>query len=212
MIQNQKKYLPKSKRSLAEQLARKRYLSSLLADLTKEKEAIQQFLNHYPTTRTSELLLTQSPEIRNLLNLHPSPESLPAEWTTAEYPKNPNHPEHLIHESISGNKVRSKSESIIDSFLFMNQIPYRYECELILGNTVLYPDFTILHPKTGNIYYWEHFGLMNDVAYARNAVSKLQLYISHKIIPSIQLITTYETKEVPLSPSTVESILTQYFL
>ncbi len=97
-------------------------------------------------------------------------------------------------------------------FLHLNKIPFRYECALHLGETTLFPDFTIRHPATKEIYYWEHFGLMDSSAYAQNAYSKLQLYTSHNLIPSIQLITTFETKEHPLHSKVIENIIEQYFL
>ena len=86
-------------------------------------------------------------------------------------------------------------------------IPFRYECALHLGNTTLFPDFTIRHPKTGEFFYWEHFGMIDNATYCQNMTSKLQLYTAHGIIPSIQLITTYETKEHPLSAEMVENII-----
>lgn len=75
-----------------------------------------------------------------------------------------------------------------------------------------YPDFTLRHPLTGNYFYWEHFGMMDNPAYCRNVSSKLQLYFSHGIIPSINLITTYETKDDPLDVEIVEGIIQHYFL
>ena len=87
----------------------------------------------------------------------------------------------------------SKSEALIDMALFSHLIPFRYECELSLGTHILYPDFTIRHPKTDDIYYWEHFGLMDNPSYCQNVSFKLQQYSLNGIIPSIQLITTYET-------------------
>ena len=101
---------------------------------------------------------------------------------------------------------------MIDTLLYLNKIPFRYEDALHLGNTTFYPDFTILHPSTGKIYYWEHFGMMDDAAYAKNTCFKLQTYTSHGIIPSINLITTYETKEFPLSSDSIEKIIHHYFL
>lgn len=95
--------------------------------------------------------------------------------------------------------------------LFSNKIPFRYECALILGTTAIYPDFTIRHPKTGETYYWEHFGLMDEPSYCKNSCSKLQLYTTHGIIPSIHLITTYETHDNPLDMKTVERIIAEYF-
>lgn len=128
------------------------------------------------------------------------------------YQKNMKYPEQLTHRTPSGNIVRSKSEEMIDMCLYTNRIPYRYECALELGEVTLFPDFTILHPETGKLYYWEHFGQADDPAYCRQIFSKLQLYALHGMIPSINLITTYETKENPLNSENIEKIISHYFL
>lgn len=75
----------------------------------------------------------------------------------------------------------------------------------------LYPDFTILHPKTQKIIYWEHFGMMNDMGYRKDTFEKMDKYISFGIFPSVQLITTYEDYHHPLSYEDVEKIV-QHFL
>ncbi|MEE0884081.1 MAG: ATPase, partial [Faecalimonas sp.] len=157
--------------------------------------------------------LFYSPDFHSLLQarLTPLSEELQT-WMTMPYDKNANHPENLNNKAYSGNMVRSKSEVLIDMFLFKNKIPFRYECLLDLDGIMMYPDFTIRHPKTGETYYWEHFGLMDNPTYSKNACSKLQHYISSGIIPSIQLITTYETKDNPLSAEKVEKIVEEYFL
>jgi len=135
-----------------------------------------------------------------------------ASWVNAPYESNQKYPEKLIHKSSSGHFVRSKSEEMIATLLFMHGIPFRYECFLTLNGISLFPDFTILHPKTEKLFYWEHFGLMDDTSYSKTALSKLQLYISHGIIPSIQLITTFETKNSPLSSDMIRELINYYFL
>ena len=205
-------YIPKQNRPLAEQLAYKKYLSLLSEDLSHEKRAIQFYLNHHSDTQKAEQLLNE-PEFKALIASHFIPLSQElSDWMNSSYEHNPHHPENLLYKSSSGNLVRSKSESIIDMLLYINKIPFRYECALQLGKHTLFPDFTIRHPKTGDLYYWEHFGLMDDPTYSKNAYSKLQLYTSHGIVPSIQLITTYETKEAPISPDTIAKIIGHYFL
>jgi len=131
---------------------------------------------------------------------------------TSSFATNPLYPEQLVHKTISGNQVRSKSEALIDMSLYIHRIPFRYECALLLDELTIYPDFTIRHPKTGEYYYWEHFGLMDDESYCKNACSKLHLYSSHGIIPSIHLITTYETKDNPLTTEIIEKTIMHYFL
>lgn len=204
-------YIPKKERALAEKLAVKKYLSLQLEELQQEKKAIAFYLRHHHTSPQAKQLLAH-PEYQKLLKPYFSLSDDFASWVTSPYNHNPLHPEHLIHKTISGNLVRSKSEMLIDMILYTNRIPFRYECGLQLGEAITYPDFTIMHPITGKIYYWEHFGLMDVPEYCQKAESKLHLYISHGILPSLQLITTYETKNQPLEPSLVESIVKHYFL
>lgn len=206
-------YLPKKNRKLAEQLAAKKYYTTLLKDLQAEKKATDLYLKYCPLTRQSEQLLSDTSLYSELLTpffLTESQELL--NWMNTSYERNTKYPEQLIHKTISGNLVRSKSESLIDMLLYTHTIPFRYECALQLGDITLYPDFTIRHPYSGQIFYWEHFGRMDDPIYCKNTYSKLQLYSSHGIIPSVHLITTYETQEHPLSTESVEKIIQQYFI
>ena len=206
-------YIPKKNRFLAEQLATKKYLLLLQKDLLHEKTAIDFYLRHHKETGQAEQLLNNIPEYQKLLSPSFTPTSKElVDWMNSPYEHNPTYAEQLIHKAHSGIYVRSKSESIIDMLLHTNKIPFRYECALQLGSLTIYPDFTIRHPQTGKIFYWEHFGLMDEPDYSKNACSKLQLYTSHGIIPSINLITTYETKDAPLSSEVVEKIIEHYFL
>lgn len=205
-------YIPKKQKRLAEQLAIKKYLTTLLEDLTKEKKALQIYLKNITSTPNSEKLLLQS-EYSSLLHSYFQPTSQEiSDWQKAPYELNTSHPEHLVHKCISGNIVRSKSESLIDMLLYVNKIPYRYECALHFDEETLYPDFTILHPKTHEPHYWEHFGMMDKPSYVHKNNSRLQTYLTHNIIPGKNLIITYETSNHPLDLYTIEKILQVYFL
>lgn len=207
-------YLPKRKRKLAEKLAAKKYLSLLLEDYEHEKRAIEFYLRHHAAGGSkAEALLLKNPEYKELLLPHFQPISEELyEWSNGLYESNTKYPEQLIHKTMTGKCVRSKSEVLIDNVLHKYQIPFRYEAALQIGDQILYPDFTIRHPRSGTIFYWEHFGLMDDKNYLLNMSQKLRLYASYGIIPSIQLITTYETKETPLTIELVEKIVRYYFL
>ena len=209
-----KTYIPKSNKALAEKLAVKKYLTSTLDDLIHEKTALAFYLrHHHPASQKQELLLRELPGYAELLAPYFKLESPHLEdWIHATYEQNPKYPEHLIHKTVSGHLVRSKSEAIIASLLYTNHIPFRYECALHLNGIILYPDFTILHPHTEEVFYWEHFGMMDDPSYSKNAVSKLHTYISHGFIPSINLITTYETLQNPLNAEVVQKTIAHYFL
>jgi len=207
-------YIPKKQRAYAEQLAIKKFLSERLNELKHEKTAIEFYLRHHDTSPSkAEQLLSDTSGFQELLTPYfkPLSEEL-SSWMFSPFESNPLYPEQLLHKTVSGNQVRSKSEALIDMYLYIHKIPFRYESALFLGELTIYPDFTIRHPQTGEYYYWEHFGMMDDDFYCKNACSKLQLYASHGIIPSIHLITTYETKDNPLTTEVIEKTIMHYFL
>ena len=207
-------YIPKRNRNLAEQLAAKRYLSHVLEDCIHEQTALDLYLKHHsPVSHTMSKLLLESPGYQELLSpyFQPLTQKL-TEWMNEPYEHNLKSPENLTHKTASGHFVRSKSEALIDLFLYRSHIPFRYECALEVGELKLFPDFTIRHPKTGEVYYWEHFERMDDSSYIKNAFSKLETYASHRIIPAISLITTYETQQIPLNTEMIEKIIEYYFL
>ena len=206
-------YLPKKMRPLAEKLAAKKYLSLLLEDFIHEKKAIEFYLRHHSKIRQADHMLLDCPEYKKLIAPYFIPKSQELlEWTVQPFETNPKYPEQLIHKTVSGKMVRSKSEVIIDMLLHTHKIPFRYEAPLHLDTITIYPDFTIRHPETGEFFYWEHFGLADQPEYRQNMLSKLDLYTSHGIIPNINLITTYETKNHPLSMEFVQKTVEYYFL
>ena len=206
-------YIPRKERKLAEQLAAKKYLSLLEEDLRHERYALSCYLRHRASIPNRAERLLMDPRYTDLLSpsFIPSSQEL-SDWMKTEYRKNDRFPEQLLHKTSSGDRVRSKSEAIICMILHINKIPFRYECALELGDTTLFPDFTIRHPRTGELLYWEHFGRMDDPVYSKDAFSKLQMYNSYGILPSVHLITTFETKANPLSSELAEAIVRHYFL
>ena len=205
-------YIPKSERNLAEQLAVKKYLTQIKDDCIQEKRAIEFYLRHHKSSNVDDMLINK-PGYQELLASYFKPKSqMIEEWLNVPFEQNPKYPENKIHKTSSGNVVRSKSEELIDMVLYMNRIPFRYECALQLDGFTIYPDFTIMHPQTGKIIYWEHFGGMTDSKYNRNIGERIQTYVNNGIIPSIDLITTYETIEHPLTVQEIEKVVGEYFL
>ncbi len=207
------RYIYKKNRRYAEKLALKKFYVLSLQDFENELKAINLCLAKYPENKQVNLLFEHEPEYIKLLSGHfVSLDSDFNSWVSETYEKNNNYPEGLKFKTNSGILVRSKSELIIANILSENQIPFRYECSLNLGGVVIYPDFTIMHPKTNKIFYWEHFGMMDNLTYANNVTNKLHTYISNNICPTINLITSYETKENPLDVGLIEELVKYYFL
>lgn len=206
-------YISKKNRRYAEKLALKKYYQLELEGLKKELNAIDVCLSHYPSTKISDDFLECNPEYQNLLSgIVSTSNASAALWLTEEYDNNKNYPEGLKFKTNQGSLVRSKSEVIIANILSSHNIPFRYECGLNLNGMIIYPDFTIMHPVTNQIFYWEHFGLIDNPSYAHSAMTKLQTYMTNNIFPSINLITSYETKDNPLDISMIEEIVKYYFI
>ncbi len=210
---HEKVYIHKSEEKLASALAEKKYLSYLLEDLIQEKRALEMYVRHQcPTPGKAEQLLIKDPECRRLLLQKHTPKSkIIKEWLNEPYRKNPYNNDKLIHKGASGNYYRSKSEELIDVCLTKNSIPFRYECELVLPTGTVYPDFTILNPRTLKIYYFEHFGMMDDPKYAARACEKIKTYCLNGIYPNESLIMGFETKEHSMPYEQIEKLVQEYF-
>ena len=207
-------YIPKKHREYAQQLAYKRFLLEKQTECKKELYALELYQRHaVGENKKSDRFLSEDPAYQELLC--PFYQMVTQEeliWSDTSYPKNPNYPEQLKYKSCKNEYVRSKSEALIAMNLYMKKIAYRYECELKIGKAVFYPDFTILHPKTNNLCYWEHFGMMENETYRENAYNKLKLYGQNGIIPSINLITTFETKSHPIDSGKIQQIVKEKFV
>lgn len=100
--------------------------------------------------------------------------------------------ENLVYKTERGEMVRSKSEVIIANMLYENHIPYTYEKELDVGGYKKIPDFTIEDEESGDVWYWEHCGMMNDENYEKRWNAKEKLYAANGIIEGKNLIVTKE--------------------
>ncbi|MCB9423192.1 MAG: ATP-dependent DNA helicase RecQ [Ardenticatenaceae bacterium] len=80
-----------------------------------------------------------------------------------------------IHQTLSGDFVRSKSEVIVANILFQSGIPFTYEQRLYApdGSHRL-PDFTIRW--NGKTFYWEHLGMLDLDDYAQEWALKKAWY------------------------------------
>lgn len=106
---NMQLYIPKRRRKLAEQLAVKKYISALLGDKKREKEAIELYLKHCVANDGLAEKLLSNKEYQNLLSNYFRPvDSSLSEWMQASYETNNKYPEQKILKSCSGNMVQIK--------------------------------------------------------------------------------------------------------
>ena len=193
------RWLKSGETLLAEKLAEKNYIQTLIAIKTKQAKAMEQFIELYPACYTDFDLSTVSEGDRELLKRKNSAwVKATEEWQKQYFEQKHDYPEQLKVPTKAGIMVRSKSEAMIANSLFDNHIPFHYEIEWKIGDVRINPDFTILHPGNHQIYIWEHFGMMNNKKYIQNTRQKLNTYLDNEIIPLVNLITTYEDNANPL--------------
>lgn len=119
----------------------------------------------------------------------------------------------LIHRTLKGELVRSKSEVIIANMLFEAGIEYEYEKELDLGEDgIRIPDFTIEDAESGLCFYWEHCGMLGDAAYNKHWEQKKALYAKHDIVESKNLIVSKDSSEGGIDSSQIKKLIENYLL
>lgn len=116
----------------------------------------------------------------------------------------------LIHRTVRGELVRSKSEVIIANALYYHKLDYVYEPELILKGKVYRPDFKIEDADTGDVCYWEHCGMMNDPKYKKRWENKKIFYKKNGIEEGKNLIITYD-ENGSLNSQKLEEIIKAMF-
>lgn len=88
----------------------------------------------------------------------------------------PVHKENLKVPTRAGYMVRSKSEAIIVSLLMDAEIEFYYERPISLAGNWFVPDFTCINRSNKKVYYYEHFGMVDNDEYNKNMYKKLKTY------------------------------------
>jgi hypothetical protein len=127
--------------------------------------------------------------------------------------------ENLIHRTVRGEMVRSKSEVIIADRLSALKVEYIYEHPLTLNEVTKYPDFTIEDVESGRTFYWEHCGMLHVPSYRHRWEQKLDWYRSNGIFPYDEgdgdngtLIVTRESARGGISSQDIERLIRSVIL
>jgi|GEM_PF-266368 len=211
-----RQYLRKTEKALIGQMLRKRFLKKALPQLRRNLRELQRAMGAcgkiaepvFETYDESEKIF-EGAKGENAGSSKLSKEE--KNWLALPSKKNDYHQENLVHLTANGEKVRSKSEALIAGLLYSYHIPYKYEEELLLEEIVYYPDFTIRRPKDGKIFYWEHFGMVEDPEYARRMDRKVLEYRQKGIAPWDNLITSYD-KEGAIDMSLIQNMIKAFLL
>lgn len=119
----------------------------------------------------------------------------------------------LIHRTLKGELVRSKSEVIIANMLYEQGIEYEYEKELDLGEDgIRIPDFTIEDAESGLCFYWEHCGMLGDAAYSKHWEEKKKLYQKHGIVENDNLIVSKDSMNGGIDSAEIKALIDKFLL
>ena len=119
---------------------------------------------------------------------------------TNEKTQVPNH-EALKFYTKMGIIVRSKSEVIIATALYDNNIKFEYEKPIKISDVIYYPDFTV-EKKNGDIILWEHLGLIDNPDYRNKVYRKILKYNENGYYQGKNLILTLKQRKVHWTPLT----------
>ncbi|MBX3316390.1 MAG: AAA family ATPase [Phycisphaeraceae bacterium] len=115
------------------------------------------------------------------------------------------HPEGLIHRTRRGIPVRSKSEVIVADTLERLGISYEYEKPLAPPGDprdFRLPDFTVGYQ--GDIFYWEHLGMLGVPTYREAWEKKLAWYKAHGFVD--QLIMSEDAPDGGIDAGAIERV------
>ena len=116
----------------------------------------------------------KSDALKRITNLFVKPELVEVEGQYLE--------KNLIHQASDGKMLRSKSELMIYQRLIDNNLNPLYEKKLTIKEVEKLPDFTIENEESGEVYYWEHCGMLFDHEYKQRWVEKYQWYKENDIL------------------------------
>ena len=209
------KYIQTKNLSGAKQIAEYDYLVKTLKLIEIELKQIEKTLALYNRQSPDDYYSTLCHARQTLIKpIIPTDDQFVEAWLSQSYePKPFDENDETDFRTFKDERVRSKSEILIANALERKQIPYKYECPILLKELgIIHPDFTALNVKKRKIIYWEHLGKMDDPDYARKNSFRINIYQKHGIYLGDSLIVTMETSTLPLDVKLVDELIKHYLL
>ena len=197
---------------LANSLAQKSYLNSVLEASEKEAGALKAALKNYPDIQAEDIYDSLSDDRKKLVKPIVTPiAQYVKEWEETPYKRKPIGDDVPVFMTMKGERVRSKSEQLIADRLFINGIPYKYECPLKVGNKVIHPDFTILKRSDRKVVYHEHLGKLDNPQYTKIALPRITDYILNGFELGDKLFLSLESSASPFDVRVIDRMIEEHY-
>lgn len=212
--QKKGKYISSKNRGLITALAQKDYDLRFLKVIKEQKIKLCKVIKLLSDIEPAKVFSELSEVRKKLVKPHVLTDELYVEqWTNVQYTGKEFSDDTPIIVTERGERVRSKSEKILADKFFSLGIPYRYEYPVRLkGYGTVYPDFTLLNIRTRKEFYFEHFGMMDNLEYCKKAIQKIDNYARNGMHMGKNLLVTFETLQNPLDMKVVEQMLREFIL
>ncbi len=198
--------------SLHKSIAQRTYLEALIRMAKKEEHVLRLALDNYPVRGLENIYDSYNDERKKLVKPFCLPDDeYKQSWLSKPYKLKGFKEGMPVYSTMKGERVRSKSEQLIADRLYVNGIPYKYECPITINGITFHPDFTILRMSDRKEIYYEHLGRLDDPGYAKDNVFKLNRYAHNGIRLGDNLFLTFETREQPLDINLVEQMIRKDF-
>ena len=208
-------YIAKKRKVYLHKMAEKLYIEALAEDEKIELKLLTELLHANGITRSKNMHNCMT-HVQKLLAENSDYLELLPEFANPLDDVVPNirpvHKDNLKVPTRAGYMVRSKSEAIIVSLLMDAEIEFYYERPVSLAGNWFVPDFTCFNKKNKKIYYYEHFGMVDNADYNKSMYKKLKTYNDNGIYQDINLICTYETSDTPLDMRMVQNQIERFLL
>ena len=214
-------YLGSDRKAEITRLARKLHVRKLVRTASSEIEQIARCLKVLQGGRVLSDIDDVYPGLPEAVREMVWPEETTfdgyARWWKADRAKGRSGKKYINYPltTANGEVVKSKSEVIIADRLKAAGVPYVYEYKTVMDDewaNMTYPDFYVLNKRTGQEYYWEHFGMMDDEKYCMNSQFKLEQYAKKDLVPGKNLIVSFEGSKRALSTKYVDFLIKSYLL
>lgn len=206
-------YINNENWELAVKLVRKKYYRDVIKACEKETALLNELIELYNDSVMEDIYYSMNADRCKLISpLWLSDDEYAKKWLEQEYDRKGFRPEDPEHYTDKSERVRSKSEVMIANRLAAKGFPRIYELPLAINGKTIHPDFTVLNPRTREIFIWEHLGRMDDPQYIKDAIDRLIEYKKAGYYIGVNLIITFETSKHPLNNKEIDAMIDRYLV